>query len=162
MNCGGVVDVSNLTHSTHSTHSPIHAYTPPILLPSPPSPPPSSPDTALAFNGGKSPWKSYADWYDLIHLKYVITWFIRCEIYKYIHTPPPSPSQTPISISSLTHTLIDTTHVILLKYKPISPPLFSHLRYNGVDTGAAAIHIDPRLPNGGGAVNNSRCAPFPY
>ena len=35
----------------------------------------------------------------------------------------------------------------------------------GKTAGAASMHIDPRLPNGGGALNGSTfamCAPFPY
>eukprot|EP00966_Prymnesium_polylepis_P018669 429858-Prymnesium_polylepis.1 len=32
---------------------------------------------------------------------------------------------------------------------------------HGTDHGAAAIHIDSRLPNGGGAIKSSRCSAFP-
>jgi len=33
--------------------------------------------------------------------------------------------------------------------------------YNGETTGAASIHIDTRLPNGGGLLNFTNCKPFP-
>jgi hypothetical protein len=33
--------------------------------------------------------------------------------------------------------------------------------YNGVDQGADAVHIDPRLPNGGGAILSEKCKPYP-
>ena len=31
----------------------------------------------------------------------------------------------------------------------------------GNDTGAAAVHIDPRTPNGGGTMTYSQCSKFP-